>query len=64
MSNAPTLVPLSQPATKTCAYDAYTHSLSVVGRKGIISLLKRSVALFLGIFLLSLANKFQSIYYD
>lgn len=45
MPNAPTLVPLLQPATKTCAYDAYTHSLSVAGRKGIISLLKRSASI-------------------
>lgn len=42
MPNAPTLVPLPRPTAKTCAYDAYTHSLSVAGRKGIISLLKRS----------------------
>lgn len=64
MHNAPTLVPLLKPATKTCAYNAYTHSLSVVGRKGIISLLKHSVVLFLRVFWLFLANYPHPIYYD
>ncbi|KFK92929.1 MULTISPECIES: site-specific integrase [unclassified Serratia (in: enterobacteria)] len=45
MSNAPALIPLPRPAAKTCAYDAYIQSLSVAGRKGIISLLKRSAAI-------------------